>query len=276
MQPGCWTDPPTTKDNSLSAPAISLCGRWVQPDSDGGGAPTPSWAVDPDAADRGGGVARGVAGLRTGHRAWAAEVLREETTPRTVSSAPLSPFDLELGVELPRPMLRLTFDTNPLLYAHDLEHPSPVEVDQVLELLERGDADVAIAGVWWRDNAGDRIDERRERLQQVLEGYPSAGAGPFRCDISTFDGPDLLTSEEDAALARELELTLWPGVGARNPKRLRSRMTDVDHLFVHLRSGRDVFVTLDRDVLDKHKQLLERFGIRVARPSEVLGELDRR
>lgn len=173
-------------------------------------------------------------------------------------------------------ILRLTFDTNPLVYAHDLEHPSPVEVDEVVELLERDDADVAIAGVWWRDNAADPIDERRERLQQVLEGYPSAGGGPFRCDISTLDGPDLLTSEEDSALARELELTLWSGGGARNPKRVRSRMTDVDHLLVHLRSGRDMFVTLDRDVLDKREQLLERFGLRVARPSEVLGELDRR
>ncbi len=145
----------------------------------------------------------------------------------------------------------------------------------MLQLLEHEYVDVAIAGVWWRDNIADPIDERRKQLRQAFERYPSAGVGPFRLDISALDGPDALTSDMDAQLARELELTLWPGGGSRNPKRSRSRLTDVDHLLVHLRSGRDVFVTLDRDVLDKRGQLRKRFGVRVATPSEVLENLDR-
>ena len=171
-------------------------------------------------------------------------------------------------------VLLLTLDTNPLVYAHDPAHLTPVEVDEVLELLHHDEIDVAIAGVWWRDNAADHDLNRREQLREVLEGYPTAGPGPFRVDISTLDGPDVLASDADADLANRLEQTLWPGGGARNPKRVRSRMTDVDHLLVHLRSGRDVFVTLDRDVLDKREKLRSQFGIRVARPSEVLEELD--
>lgn len=70
-------------------------------------------------------------------------------------------------------------------------------------------------------------------------------------------------------LAKKLEEILFKNIDP-NDKRAMNKWADIDHLLGHKLADRDIFVTWDRDILKKHKELREQFGIVVQTPEELI------
>jgi hypothetical protein len=94
--------------------------------------------------------------------------------------------------------------------------------------------------------------------------------GPFRFDLSTFDGLDVLASDEIAEVDEKIKSILRPSYKAGDAFPSR-KINDVHHLTAHLMAGHDAFVTQDGDDMIKRRQvLLNGVGIMVVTPTEAV------
>jgi hypothetical protein len=94
--------------------------------------------------------------------------------------------------------------------------------------------------------------------------------GPFRFDLTTLDGPDVLVSDENAEVDEKIKSILRPSyrTGDAFPSR---KINDVHHLAAHLMAGHDAFVTQDEDDMIKRRQaLLDDVGITAVTPAEAV------
>lgn len=113
-------------------------------------------------------------------------------------------------------------------------------------------------------------------MLEELEGEPRVAKarslaphpGLFTLDVSTLDGPDVLAGPN---LPGELQEILFP---TANPLTENQRQ-DVEHLRLHVRTGGDMFVTLNpNDFITRGRQeALRSFGIWVLSPRELVGLL---
>jgi len=112
--------------------------------------------------------------------------------------------------------------------------------------------------------------------QPVLQVVP----GPFRLDYSHLDGPDVVVSNEQAAVIDIIEdLVLPPEYRVRQMRaddeqfmaKWSRKVNDVQHLAAHRMAGHDAFVTGDyNDIVKKRDQLWERLRILVYTPAEAV------
>ncbi len=62
---------------------------------------------------------------------------------------------------------------------------------------------------------------------------------------------------------------LFPNSDPQSPKH-KNRLADIDHLLGHHLNSRDIFITNEKGILAKRKQLKDKFGIQVMSPAQFL------
>ena len=80
---------------------------------------------------------------------------------------------------------------------------------------------------------------------------------------------DFLAKDDQVADARRLLDTIFPGASPDSPKH-RNRLADVDHLLGHKHSGRDMFVTGEKAILEHREWLAKEIGIIVENPKAAV------
>jgi hypothetical protein len=153
---------------------------------------------------------------------------------------------------------RITVDTNCV---------NSKQKDEYLNTLERweneGRLTLQRSNVFLEELKGP---EQRTTKGQSIQAHP----GLFTLDISVLDGGDVLAGPD---LEEPLQQILFPTTKNRN----KNQNYDVEHLRQHIRTGGDVFLTMNTSDFIKHgkQAMLSRLGIWVFTPQELV-ELLRR
>ena len=70
-------------------------------------------------------------------------------------------------------------------------------------------------------------------------------------------------------IAKQIEQIIF-GKISLNDKHAHNKWADIDHLLGHLLAGRDVFVTSDKDLLKRRRELQQQLEIVVETPEELI------
>jgi hypothetical protein len=167
-------------------------------------------------------------------------------------------------------MLRLTLDTVCVIDAAQ-GGGHRAEIDQIVNLARAGRVGLWLTSAFDADQAR-ASDENYQANMQWLSERPLIRQvpGPFRLDLSTLGGPDVLASDEFAQADEKIKSILRPSYkfGDAFPSR---KVNDVHHLTAHLMAGLDAFVTRDEDDMIKRRQALRNdVGITVVTPAEAV------
>lgn len=135
------------------------------------------------------------------------------------------PFTIEAWGEFDRAPYRITLDTSCINVKRQNQDLNALEAwaDQGKLVLQRSDAML-------NEVKGDSRVSKAESM--------SPHPGLFTLGVSRLDGPDVLACPD---LEAELEAVLFPTSATLTP----NQRHDVEHLRQHVRSGGDVFVTLN-------------------------------
>jgi hypothetical protein len=196
-------------------------------------------------------------------------------TNATVESTPvLSNIKLH-GIMMKILVPEITIDTNCVIGLFDSESQTATSTNELREIMRfamSGDVTLAITTRVEVDFQRDKDDRRRAEMLNQISMIPVVGT-VARWDQSKLDGADVLADLKDNALLSEVQRIVFPGL---NPEsgRYQNKLADIDHLVGHKLAGRDVFVTDDRDILRRHRQLRDGVGILVMSPAEALCFID--
>ncbi len=166
-------------------------------------------------------------------------------------------------------MKKLTFDVNIVRDYLDPARPGHGTAAQLVELHQSGKCEIRMTTRVDVDVPGGDLRDQFNDLD-----FLSAPRIPalVRLDY-TVPGIDVLATDEQAIEADQIMDCLFPGADEQSRSHKR-RIADVDHLIGHKLSGRDVFLTNDKAILDKQGVLNTRFGITVMSPSEFISRFD--
>ena len=149
-------------------------------------------------------------------------------------------------------MLKITLDTNEII------NPNQAAlVVRVKELASRGKVDYGVVTRVEADKDQDKDLERQTTDLNTLEKYTKIGT-IMRCGFSVCGSGDFCG---DTEVSNQIERILF-GKITSDKKHSHNMWSDVDHLTGHYLSGRDVFVTEDKAILRKAKEL-DKLGIKV-------------
>ena len=158
-----------------------------------------------------------------------------------------------------------TLDTN-LLQELWRNQDKVAVVEDLLKLAQRGLVDLAVTTRIDADIPRRPLSDRISKLPVL--GVKRIGS-VFRLDVSSLDGGDVLGDDRVLAdmdsIKHELRL-----LGKKNPE-----WQDWDHIYGHYSSGRDVFLTWDRGILNIAAQLKTKLGVIVMKPEDYLSSLAR-
>ena len=156
-----------------------------------------------------------------------------------------------------------TLDTN-LLQEFWRNQDKVAVVEDLLKLAQHGGVDLAVTTRIDADIPRRPLSDRISKLP--LLGVNRIGS-VFRLDVSSLDGGDVLGDDrvlaEMDSIRNELKL-----LGRKNPE-----WADWDHIYGHYVSGRDVFLTWDRGILNIAAQLKTKLGVIVMKPEDFLSSL---
>ncbi|MET7242352.1 hypothetical protein ABZT49_03200 [Methylobacterium sp. EM32] len=172
---------------------------------------------------------------------------------------------------------KITLDTNAIINHFDLVHTSPTsraELEEIMQMWEDNEIDVAITTRVEADLGQDRDKARRDAMLAKAEVLPVFGS-IFRLSSSDLDGADVMMSDKHKDTVKKIADILSPAGIDRNAKTFLNKINDVDHLAGHKMAGRDVFVT-DDGTMNKKAPELKVLGIEVMRHAEALVEIRRR
>ncbi|MEV0803538.1 hypothetical protein AB0I34_38010 [Kribbella sp. NPDC050281] len=163
-------------------------------------------------------------------------------------------------------MRRLTIDTTCVIAAAQGE-ASGDEIDRLVDLARAGQVELWLTSAFAYDQSTARNGRAAANLMW-LANRPLIRAvpGPFRFDLSTFNGPDVFASQEAADADQKITAILIEGPSEDAGRKIH----DVHHLTAHLMAGHDAFITHDKGMLNKRDVLQSQTGIRIRRPSEAL------
>jgi hypothetical protein len=172
---------------------------------------------------------------------------------------------------------RFSLDTSCVLAAVNGE-PASTDIEQLVKLARSGKIEIVITSGFEVDQRRAAGAKRQANLEWLACAPISPVPGPFRRDMSTFDGPDVFlddndTSDVDEAITKILipEHLRPPNVRMEDLQKASKRMQDVHHLTSHHMSKGDAFVTLDDDdMIRKRTELKAMVGIVIVTPSEAL------
>jgi hypothetical protein len=167
-------------------------------------------------------------------------------------------------------MLRLTLDTACVIdAAQGSEHSA--EIDHLVALARAGPVGLWLTSAFAADQSRASKEDYQTNLQWLSERpLVRQVPGPFRFDLSKFDGPDEFVSDEIAKADEAIKMILRPSYrsGDGFPSR---KINDVHHLTAHLMAGHDAFVTRDGDDMIRRRQALrDDVGITVITPAEAV------
>lgn len=157
-------------------------------------------------------------------------------------------------------MLRVTIDTNVIINENNQM------IVQIKQLAEQGLIDIAVTTRVIADKDQDKNERRKSEHLKEFDHYPKVGT-VARSVFSRWDSGDFWAGEADVQLGNQLSQILF---GKMQDKCSHNELSDLDHLAGHLHAKRDVFVTFDKDILRKHKELHEQIGITVNSPEELV------
>ncbi|MGE4068689.1 MAG: hypothetical protein AB7H88_18085 [Vicinamibacterales bacterium] len=160
-------------------------------------------------------------------------------------------------------MKAVTLDTNLLLEYWKGQDKRAV-VEQLIALGRAGKIDLAVTARIRDDVPYPPLSEEINRLPVL--SVDEIGS-VFRLDLSTLDSGDMLGDDDFLQASSDLSDML---IGQhKTPPDWR----DWDHLHAHYLSGRDVFLTWDRRVLDVAEPLAGRFRMVVLSPEAFLADV---
>ena len=177
---------------------------------------------------------------------------------------------------------RFTLDTACIIAMVKTESNNPpAEVAAIIRLIDSardGRIHLQLAVAYDRDFDRFRAPEGRARQIEWLASAPIAGqraSGLFIIGVSVIDGPDVISSDEDAELYDAIRTIVETGfdgaaLADEHAWRLAKRTSDADHLIAHSRSGADAFVTLDDSTILIHRDALGQLNVAVCWPSEAV------
>lgn len=169
---------------------------------------------------------------------------------------------------------KLTFDTNAFLNLFDKSSQTATSVEELEALFQlslSGRAEISITTRTELDIGRDKNVDRRASMLQLLNMMPVIGS-VFRLGISCL-GSDILTDSEQK-IDVKIQQIVFPGL-TTSDRRYANKQNDIDHLAAHYLNSRDVFVTDDKELLQKREPLMSSLGIKLMNPREAL-ELLRR
>jgi hypothetical protein len=183
-------------------------------------------------------------------------------------------------------VLRVTLDTDCLIDLVDPESDGrfKAEMRRLGELAEQGKVELTYPATSLREFDRDLDPERRAaRRAAARDAHPAlAGVerpiGVSRLNVSKWDDASMVLGDDgDAQLDESVRDVMRPDPRpVPDDAIIERKLSDIDNLLAHARSGRDVFVTGNTDDFTplRCKVLAERLGIIVQTPPEVLKLLD--
>lgn len=169
-------------------------------------------------------------------------------------------------------IMKLTVDTNIFLLSQSPHRQGHDVAVRLIALSKAGACDICAT-------TRIDIDVQHEPLRSALAHVPRIGSV---VRISADDQPEpwtrigngdmIIDDETDQEFYVLMDL-LFPGADKEHDRH-QNRIADVDHLIGHKLNGRDVFVTQEKAILVRQKQLAERHGITVMALSEVVDFLE--
>ena len=155
-----------------------------------------------------------------------------------------------------------TLDTN-VLEEYWREQENAAVTESLLDLAMIGQVDLAITS---RINADIPDLPLANRINDLPELNVQQIGSVFRLDLSALDGGDLLGSD----IFLDVIATLDDKFIRQGRRKKRPDWRDWDHLHGHYLSGREVFLTWDRPILEVASELQQQLGIVVMTPEEFL------
>ena len=170
-------------------------------------------------------------------------------------------------MEAPRPVT-VTLDIN-LLYDKALGRQGESEFDQIVDLAQQGKLKLFFTLISdGEDRSGDAM---KVGIRLLMDGTLSEDphAGTPREFMPYGSGG----YSEDDLPHHELLRALWPKANFTSNS-MTNKENDILSLQSHIRNGRDVFLTRDKEILKKKEVLKSSFGIVVLCPTELLSSLE--
>ena len=155
-----------------------------------------------------------------------------------------------------------TIDTN-LLQEYWREQQNVAVTEKLLDLAKHGQVDLAITSRISADIPDLPLASRINDLPQL--NVQQIGS-VFRLGHSSLGGGDVLGSDSFMNIVDSLESRF----DREGRVKRRPDWKDWDHLHGHYLSGRDVFLTWDRPILEVASELQQQLGIVVTTPQEFL------
>ena len=156
----------------------------------------------------------------------------------------------------------VTIDTN-LLQEYWREQKNVAVTEKLLDLAKHGQVDLAITS---RINADIPDLPLASRINDLPQLNVQQIGSVFRLDHSSLDGGDMLGSDSFLNVMDSLDNRF----NREGRVKRRPDWRDWDHLHGHHLSGRDVFLTWDRPILEVASELQQQLGIVVTTPQDFL------
>ena len=164
----------------------------------------------------------------------------------------------------------LTLDTNVVRDVLSPTRPDHAVAMQLMECARRHRVQMQITN---RLDVDVPDGPLRTQFESMTELAPMRPGAPARLGFTRIGGPDYIVSDEDAQEGDAIERLLFPGA-SKESARHRNRMADVDHLMGHKSSGAAAFVTNEKTMLVRARQLASAHGIKVLSPASAILQIE--
>lgn len=168
-------------------------------------------------------------------------------------------------------MLKVTLDSNCIIYLFDPSAKTPLSVEELSQIIKYGfsrDVDIAVTTRTEVDFERDKDKQRREEMVKKLSMFPTIGS-VIRWDVSKWDKGDFYIDERQQELWNELQRVIFPGL-KQEDKKYNNKVSDIDHLVGHIINRRDIFITNDLGLIKKAETLKNSSGLVVMNPKDAL------
>jgi hypothetical protein len=160
--------------------------------------------------------------------------------------------------------IQVTLDTN-CFFEYFIRDPKHIK--KLIAFSEDGDIELAMTTRVMADTYDKSKSPGISLIWQQIQSFPQLETigTCFRHDSSRLDSGDYLVSDENVKTIDQIE-SLMP----------EAQTEDIDHLFGHINSGRDIFISSDNHFLNNKEKLNNEFGVVILDPENSLIEIERR
>jgi predicted nucleic acid-binding protein len=160
-------------------------------------------------------------------------------------------------------MLKITLDTTCLF--DYFERGKRIVMEQLICFYKKKYVEIAITTRVKADTYGVDKNSKiwREIKHWIEENKVKVLRSPLRLGFS-YLGNDRLADDIDLCLEKELRKIIGDNI---------KNLKDVDHLLVHIKDKRDIFVTSDKDFLNKREIIKNKFKTNILKPEECISFL---